>query len=85
MQVIFGHNIPTELIPNLIADGRRAQVITSRLFVNALNNKGGKASLLLLPDAGVRGNSHYAFSDLNNGQVADQLSAFLARHGVDAR
>jgi hypothetical protein len=35
--------------------------------------------------AGLRGNSHFMLSDLNNVQVADQLSAFLRRHGLAPR
>jgi hypothetical protein len=72
-------------IPDLIADGRRAQVAASRLFVDALNRKGGKATVLHLPDVGLRGNSHFMFSDLNNIEVADRLSEFLETHGLDAR
>jgi pimeloyl-ACP methyl ester carboxylesterase len=85
IQVVFGDNIPKQPIPDLIADGRRAQVVTAPLFVEALNRRGGKASVLMLPDVGLLGNSHFMFSDLNNVQVADQLSAFLARNGLDAR
>jgi hypothetical protein len=29
-------------IPDLLADGRRAQQVTSQLFVQTLNSKGGK-------------------------------------------
>ena len=85
IQVVYGDNIPKDPIPDLIADGRRAQVVTSVLFVDALNRKGGQASVLHLPDVGLRGNSHFMFSDLNNIQVADQLSAFLQKNGLDAR
>jgi pimeloyl-ACP methyl ester carboxylesterase len=85
LQVVYGDNIPNSPIPDLIADGRRAQVVTSKLFVEALNKQGGKASVLHLPDEGLRGNSHFMFSDLNNVQVADQLSAFLEKHGLDRR
>jgi pimeloyl-ACP methyl ester carboxylesterase len=85
LQVVYGDNIPVNPIPDLVADGRRAQVITSKLFVEALNRKGGKAGVLHLPDAGLRGNSHFMFSDLNNIEVADQLSNFLQRHGLDTR
>lgn len=85
IQVIYGDNIPTQPIPDLCADGRRAQVLTAPMFTDALNRRGGKASWLLLPDVGLRGNSHFMFSDLNNVEVADLLSDFLARHGLDAR
>ncbi len=85
VQIVFGDNIPKQPVPDLPADGRRLQLLDAPLFVDALNQRGGKASLLHLPDAGLRGNSHFMFSDLNNVEVADQLSAFLARHGLDAR
>jgi hypothetical protein len=68
-----------------VADGRRAQQVTSQLFAQALNNKGGNASVLLLPDAGLYGNSHFMFSDLNNVDVADQMSLFLSAKGLDLR
>ena len=85
LQVVYGDNIPRQPIADLVADGRRAQVVTSRLFVDALNKQGGQASVLHLPDAGLYGNSHFMFSDLNNVQVADQLSKFLRAKGLDLR
>ena len=84
--MVYGDNIPKSPIPDLVADGRRAQQVTSRLFVQeALNGKGGNASVLLLPDAGLYGNSHFMFSDLNNVEVADQMSRFLRAKGLDIR
>lgn len=85
VEVVFGDNIPTQPVRDLPADGRRLQVVDSRVFVDLLNRRGGRASLLMLRDAGLRGNSHFMFQDRNNVQVADLLSAFLARHGLDAR
>jgi len=85
LQVVYGDNIPKQPIPDLVADGRRAQVVTSKMFVDALNKQGGQASVLHLPDVGLYGNSHFMFSDLNNVQVADQLSRFLSVKGLDSR
>jgi pimeloyl-ACP methyl ester carboxylesterase len=85
VQVVYGDNIPKEAVPDLAADGRRAQVINSEQFASALKARGGHASVLHLPDAGLRGNSHFSYLDLNNVQVADQLSAFLAKEGLDVR
>jgi pimeloyl-ACP methyl ester carboxylesterase len=85
IQVVYGDNIPKRPIPDLVADGRRAQRVTSELFVQALNSKGGNASVLLLPDVGLYGNSHFMFSDLNNVEVADQMSLFLSAKGLDLR
>ena len=85
VQVVFGDNIPKTPVRIQAADGRRLQVEDSALFINALNRRGGKASTLLLPDAGLRGNSHFAYQDFNNVDVADQLFAFLTKYGLDAR
>src|SRR4029434_9716151 len=85
IQVVYGDNIPKDPIPDLVADGRRAQIVASRLFVDALNRQGGNARVLHLPDAGLYGNSHFMFSDLNNVQVADELAKFLSERGLDER
>jgi pimeloyl-ACP methyl ester carboxylesterase len=85
IQVVCGDNIPERPVPELPADKRRVQVASARLFADALEARGGRASVQLLPEVGVRGNSHFMFSDLNNLEVADQLSAFLAREGLDHR
>ena len=83
LQVVYGDNIPKQPIPDLVADGRRAQVVTSVMFAEALNKQGGQASVLHLPDVGQYGNSHFMFSDLNNVQVADELLKFLAAKMLD--
>ena len=85
IQVVYGDNIPRDPIPDLVADGRRAQVVTSKMFVDALKSASGDATVLHLPDVGLRGNSHFMFSDLNNVQVADQLTGFLRTKGVETR
>ena len=85
LQVIYGDNIPANPIPDLVADGRRAQIVAARLFEQAVDSRGGDMELLLTPDAGLRGNSHFLFSDLNNLDVADLLSQFLHRKGLDRR
>ena len=38
-----------------------------------------------MPSAGLQGNTHIPFADLNNVAVADQLSAFLRRNELDLR
>jgi hypothetical protein len=53
--------------------------------VDALKSASGDATVLHLPDVSLRGNSHFMFSDLNNVQVADQLTGFLRTKGVETR
>lgn len=85
IQVVYGDNIPTTPIPDLVADGRRAQIVASQLFADAINGLGGDAEILHLPNAGLYGNSHFMFSDLNNVKVADLLSKYLREKGLDRR
>jgi hypothetical protein len=55
----------------------------SRQFADIVNAHGGHAEVLMLPSVGLKGNTHIAFADLNNVQVADQLSLFLKRNKLD--
>jgi hypothetical protein len=36
-----------------------------------------------LPEIGITGNTHFPFSDLNNVEIADQVSQFLAENNLD--
>ena len=40
-------------------------------------------TLVHLPEIGIRGNTHFPFSDLNNVQIADLMSEFLKNKGLD--
>ena len=44
---------------------------------------GGDATLVHLPEIGIRGNTHFPFSDLNNVRIADLVSKFLAEKKLD--
>lgn len=52
-------------------------------MVNAINENGGNASIIHLPDLGIFGNTHFPFADVNNLQIADILSAWLHTHRLD--
>ena len=43
---------------------------------------GGDARLAMLPDVGIKGNSHFPFADLNNLEIADHLESFLREKGL---
>ena len=38
--------------------------------------------MVCLPDIGIRGNTHFPFSDLNNIEIADEMCRFLAAKGL---
>lgn len=88
VQIVWGDYIPSELSatnvgPRLTLDNRRINVLRAKLFVDAINRHGGNAKNVMLPELGVRGNTHFPMLDLNNVRIADLLSQFLKEHGLD--
>lgn len=81
--IYFGDNIPSEPTERRGEDNWRVRLAMARLWVAAVNKHGGDARLVHLPDIGIRGNTHFAFSDLNNREIADQVSKFLAEKKLD--
>jgi hypothetical protein len=47
-------------------------------FVNAVNAEGGHAKVLHLPDIGIKGNTHFPFSDKNSAEVAKVVEKWLS-------
>ena len=81
--VYYGDNIPFTPNANPGQDNWRVRLAMARLWADAVNRRGGDVTVVHLPDVGVRGNTHFPFSDLNNIQVADLLSRFLATKRLD--
>src|SRR5499426_1574016 len=48
--------------------------------INLIKGAGGRASLLLLPDVSIRGNSHMMMMDRNNLLVAEVIRSWVAEH-----
>ena len=81
--VYYGDNIPDQPSADAGRDNWRVRLAMARLWTAAINRHGGDATLVHLPEIGVRGNTHFPFSDLNNVRIADLMSEFLARKGID--
>jgi hypothetical protein len=81
--VYFGDNIPEQPTANPGQDNWRVRLAMARLWRDVINRRGGDVTLVHLPDIGIRGNTHFPFSDLNNLAIADQLSKFLEEKGLD--
>lgn len=79
----YGDNIPTEPTANPGLDNWRVRLAMARLWVAAVNRHGGDATLVHLFEVGLRGNTHFPFSDLNNEQVASLMAKFLADKRLD--
>lgn len=51
-----------------------------RDFVQAVNAVAGKAELVVLPDMGIRGNSHMLMQDRNSLEIADWLVGWIGKN-----
>lgn len=81
--VIYGDNIPDHPVDLPAQDSWRARLQMARLWRDTVNKHGGDVTLVHLPDIGIQGNTHFAFSDLNNVRIADLVSKFLAEKDLD--
>lgn len=81
--IYYGDNIPDKPSANPGEDSWRVRLAMARLWRDAINRRGGDVTVVHLPEIGIRGNTHFPFSDLNSVQIADQLSAFLKAKNLD--
>lgn len=81
--IYYGDNIPSKPDPNPGIDGWRARLEMARKWRDALNAAGGDVTVVHLPEIGIKGNTHFPFSDLNNVQIADLMSKWLQEKGLD--
>jgi hypothetical protein len=81
--IFYGDNIPSQPTANPGQDGWRIRLAMARLWRDAVNHRGGDVTVVHLPEIGIRGNTHFPFSDLNNVQIADELSSFLSTKKLD--
>ena len=45
---------------------------------------GGDGEVLILPELGIKGNSHMMMMEYNNYEIADLIEEWLIRHGLTA-
>jgi alpha/beta hydrolase family protein len=81
--VLYGDNIPEQPIDLPAQDSWRARLKMAQLWRDTVNKHGGDVTLVHLPEIGIKGNTHFPMSDLNNVQIADLVSKFLAEKDLD--
>ena len=81
--IFYGDNIPQQPTSVVTQDAWRARLQMARVWRDTVNRHGGDVTLVHLPEAGIRGNTHFPFSDLNNIEIADLVSKFLAEKKLD--
>ena len=81
--IYYGDFIPETPDPNPGTDGWRARLEMAKKWRDAVNAAGGDVTLIHLPEIGIKGNTHFPFSDLNNIEIADLMSSWLKSKGLD--
>ena len=84
--IFYGDNIPAQPTANPGQDGWCVRLAMARLGRDAVNRHGGDVTVVHLPEIGIRGNTHFPMSDLNNAQIADELETletFLSAKKLD--
>ena len=78
-------NIAKEKSDNFNSEVWRISKHRAQQMAERINARGGDAKVLSLPDIGIKGNTHAAFADLNNLEIAKILEGFLHEKGLDGR
>lgn len=82
--IYYGDFIPERYdAGNPGADGWRARLEMARKWADMVNKYGGDAQVVHLPEVGIKGNTHFPFSDLNNLEIADLMSSWLKTKGLN--
>ena len=81
--IYYGDYIPADPSDNPGQDQWRIRLEMARLWRDAVNGHGGDVTLVHLPEVGIRGNTHFPFSDLNNLKIADLMHEFLEEKGLN--
>ena len=81
--IYYGDYIPDQPTQNPGQEQWRASLAMAKRWRDTVNKHGGDVTLIHLPEIGIKGNTHFPMSDLNNLQIADLVSKFLLEKGLD--
>jgi quercetin dioxygenase-like cupin family protein/pimeloyl-ACP methyl ester carboxylesterase len=82
--VYFGDYIPKEETAAFSQNFRRSVLATARQWATVVNAHGGDVTVVHLPETGIKGNTHFIMSDLNNLEIAAHLEKWLKKKGLDS-
>ena len=81
--IYYGDFIPSQPVENPAQEQWRAALQMAKIWTKTVNENGGDVTLVHLPEIGIKGNTHFPFSDLNNIEIADLMSKWLKEKGLD--
>lgn len=81
--VYYGDYIPAEETNAASLNFWRNVLATARQWAKVINAHGGDATIIHLPEIGIKGNTHFIMSDLNSKEITDLLTKWLKEKGLD--
>lgn len=75
--IYYGDNIANKPSKIWNEDHWRIRLEMAKLWIDTVNKHGGHAKLVHLPEIGIKGNTHFPFSDLNNVEIANLMEKWL--------
>jgi hypothetical protein len=81
--IFYGDYIPATPTDIPTQDAWRVRLAMAWIWADTVNKHGGDVTLVHLPEIGITGNTHFPFSDVNNVEIADQVSQFLEEKNLD--
>jgi hypothetical protein len=81
--IYYGDNIPEEPSQNPGQEQWRVFLEVAKVWRDVVNRHGGDVTIVHLPKIGIRGNTHFLMSDLNNAQIAELMFGWLVKKGLD--
>lgn len=81
--IYYGDNIPDTPSTNPGQEQWRAFLEIAKKWRDVVNKHGGDVTVIHLPEIGIKGNTHFPLSDLNNKEIADLLSDWLKQKELD--
>lgn len=79
----YGDNIPAAPSDNPGQEQWRVFLAAARQWGEYVNRQGGDVTIVHLPELGIKGNTHFPMSDLNNDRIAELTSRFLRDRRLD--
>ena len=81
--IYYGDFIPAQPVQNPGQEQWRVALSMAKKWRDVVNKHGGDVTLVHLPEVGIKGNTHFPMSDLNNVEIADLVSGWLKEKGLD--
>jgi hypothetical protein len=83
--IYYGDFIPDQPVKNPGQEQWRAAYTMAKKWRDTVNKHGGDVRLVHLPEIGIKGNTHFPMSDLNNIEIADLMSEWIKEKGLDKK